>query len=101
MSVIFGPTGTPPPPPPVPPSSHCASLSCGYEASVEHYLAPEVDSPEDPVDKLDIGPIRGEKEAAVRMGLGDDLLVLQQGLGVGGRPRGHQGLSCNVDNIPF
>ena len=34
------------------------------------------------MDQLHIGPLGGEEEAAVGVGLGDDLLMLQQGLGV-------------------
>ena len=49
---------------------------------IDHYLAHEVHSAEDPMDQLHIGPLGGEEEAAVGVGLGDDLLVLQQGLGV-------------------
>jgi hypothetical protein len=59
------------------------------------YLCRYVDGPEDPVDELDVGPLGGEEEAALGVGLGNHLLVLQQGLGIRGPARRHQRLACN------
>jgi hypothetical protein len=59
------------------------------------YLGRQVDGPEDPVDELDVGPLGGEEEAALWVGLGNHLLVLQQGLGVRRPAWRHQRLTCN------